>query len=69
MQAIARAMYSKREFIVFDDVLSGLDGATENKVFTSVFGKNGLIRNGCMTAVATASSCKHYSANLIPLAN
>lgn len=58
MQAIARAIYSKREFLIFDDVLSGLDAGTENKVFNRVFGKEGLIRSSNMTIVAAASSSK-----------
>ncbi|GME30562.1 hypothetical protein M1837_005155 [Neofusicoccum parvum] len=53
--AIARAVYSKREFLVFDDVFSGLDAATANKVFHRLLGRNGLLRNANMTVVATAS--------------
>ena len=57
-QSIARALYSKREFMIFDDVLSGLDAATENKVFTQVFGPDGILRQGNMSALVVTSSCE-----------
>lgn len=44
--------------MIFDDVLSGLDAATENKVFTQVFGPDGILRQGNMSALVVTSSCK-----------
>lgn len=49
-------MYSRREFLVFDDVLSGLDAATENSVFNNLFAEDGLLRLGRTTIVMATSS-------------
>ncbi|KAK6614847.1 multidrug resistance-associated protein 1 [Botrytis cinerea] len=40
--ALARAVYAKNEFIILDDVFSGLDSETEEQVFKRLFGKQGL---------------------------
>ncbi|KAK2593028.1 hypothetical protein QQS21_009282 [Conoideocrella luteorostrata] len=53
--AIARALYSRSELIVFDDVFSGLDAATEDVVFHNLFGKEGLLRTSSMSAIVAAS--------------
>lgn len=42
-QAIARAVYSKKDILIFDDVMSGLDAATASKVFDRVLGNRGLL--------------------------
>ncbi|KAF6838319.1 hypothetical protein CMUS01_04702 [Colletotrichum musicola] len=42
--AIARAVYSRRDIAIFDDVFSGLDFETQNRVFNNVFGASGLLR-------------------------
>ncbi|KAF6815977.1 hypothetical protein CSOJ01_03246 [Colletotrichum sojae] len=42
--AIARAVYSRRDMAIFDDVFSGLDFETQNRVFNKVFGASGLLR-------------------------
>lgn len=53
-QAIARAVYSRKKIAVFDDVFSGLDKITEQKVFTRIFARGGLLRkNGTLTVLAT----------------
>ncbi|KAF6832441.1 hypothetical protein CPLU01_06124 [Colletotrichum plurivorum] len=36
--AIARAVYSRRDIAIFDDVFSGLDFETHNRVFNNIFG-------------------------------
>ncbi|KAH7303548.1 P-loop containing nucleoside triphosphate hydrolase protein [Stachybotrys elegans] len=54
--AIARAIYSRKPIAIFDDVFSGLDKATEQVVFTRVFGKTGLLRKtNTLTILATHS--------------
>jgi ATP-binding cassette, subfamily C (CFTR/MRP), member 1 len=55
MQAIARALYSKREFLILDDVFSGLDATTEDQIFNNLFGQQGLIRTGNLTAIIASS--------------
>ncbi|TGO61944.1 hypothetical protein BCON_0023g00020 [Botryotinia convoluta] len=42
--ALARAIYAKNEFIILDDVFSGLDSETEEQVFKRLFGKQGLFQ-------------------------
>ncbi|KAI9645295.1 hypothetical protein NHQ30_006030 [Ciborinia camelliae] len=42
--ALARAVYAKNEFIILDDVFSGLDSETEDQVFRRLFGKQGLFQ-------------------------
>jgi ATP-binding cassette, subfamily C (CFTR/MRP), member 1 len=44
--------------IILDDVLSGLDADTENRVFHSLLGRHGLLRKQCTTVLMTSSSGK-----------
>ena len=54
--AMARAVYSRREFIVLDDSFSGLDSRTEAKVFDNLLGKDGILRGNDVTVVLASSS-------------
>ena len=56
--AIARAVYARRDVCIFDDVLSGLDLDTENKVFHNLLGLDGLLRRHGTTAILASSSSK-----------
>lgn len=52
--SLARALYSRKRFVVLDDVLSGLDTRTEKLVFTRVFASGGLFkRMKCTVLFAT----------------
>ncbi|POR39545.1 ABC transporter [Tolypocladium paradoxum] len=52
--AIARAVYSRKQIAIFDDVLSGLDAITRDAVLARVFGPSGLLRKmGTTTILAT----------------
>ncbi|KAE8320751.1 P-loop containing nucleoside triphosphate hydrolase protein [Aspergillus sergii] len=42
--AIARAVYARKPFAFFDDVLNGLDQVTARKVFDRVFSARGILR-------------------------
>ncbi|PVH92956.1 hypothetical protein DM02DRAFT_697962, partial [Periconia macrospinosa] len=53
--ALARAVYAQKDIIILDDCLSGLDGQTENHIWHSLFGHNGLLKR-CRTTVLIASS-------------
>ncbi|KAF2475450.1 canalicular multispecific organic anion transporter 1 [Lindgomyces ingoldianus] len=53
--ALARAVYAQKDIIILDDCLSGLDTQTENKVWHSLFGRDGLLRR-CRSTVLIASS-------------
>lgn len=60
MQAIARAVYSRKPVAVFDDVFSGLDKVTEQAVFAQVFAKGGLLqKNGTTIILATHAGMNH----------
>ncbi|UNI24672.1 hypothetical protein JDV02_010402 [Purpureocillium takamizusanense] len=49
--ALARAVYAKKSILFIDDVLSGLDWATQAHVWTQVFGPQGLLRRSQSTVV------------------
>jgi ABC-type multidrug transport system fused ATPase/permease subunit len=42
--ALARAVYAKRDIVLLDDVLSALDGTTEERVVNRLLGPEGLLR-------------------------
>ncbi|TVY47392.1 ABC transporter [Lachnellula occidentalis] len=42
--AMARAVYSRKNIAIFDDVFNGFDATTKQRVFTRVFGGGGLLR-------------------------
>jgi len=51
---IARAIYARKRIMLLDDVLSGLDGKTEQAVFHRVLGPDGICRrHGITVAFAT----------------
>jgi len=54
-QALARAVYARREICVLDDVFSGLDASTENLVFHSLLGERGLLRDLRTTVILVSS--------------
>ena len=55
--ALARAVYSRHELCMLDDVLSGLDLDTEQRVFHRLLGQDGLLRRqGATTIIASSSS-------------
>ncbi|KAL1619695.1 hypothetical protein SLS56_010027 [Neofusicoccum ribis] len=56
--SIARAVYARREFMVFDDVFSGLDAATEELVFDSLLGEGGMLRHAKTTVVVASSDVR-----------
>ncbi|KAH7418359.1 ABC transporter [Cadophora sp. MPI-SDFR-AT-0126] len=52
--SLARALYHDAELLVLDDIFSGLDGPTQEKMCLSVFGPSGLLRRrGTTTLVCT----------------
>ena len=56
--ALARAIYSRHELCILDDVLSGLDMDTEQRVFHSLLGQDGLLRRQGATSILATSSSK-----------
>jgi ABC-type bacteriocin/lantibiotic exporter with double-glycine peptidase domain len=59
-QALARAVYARKDIIFLDDVLSGLDADTENCVFHNLLGQDGLLRKHNTTVLMTSSSGIHH---------
>lgn len=49
--AIARAVYSKADVLVLDDVLSGLDNDTEELIFRKLFGRSGPLKRMKTTVI------------------
>lgn len=60
--SLARALYLPSDFLVLDDVFSGLDADTEEQVFRQVFGPDGLLRRRGSTAVLCTHSVRHLPA-------
>ncbi|CBF87872.1 hypothetical protein AN1240.2 [Aspergillus nidulans FGSC A4] len=56
--AIARAVYARRELVIFDDVFSSLDSETENHIFHHLLGDHGLLRSLNATILFASSSVK-----------
>lgn len=54
--ALARAVYFRRSVVMIDDVLCGLDASTEDHVFESVLGPNGLLRGTDTTIILVTNS-------------
>lgn len=57
--SFARALFSRKEVMVLDDVLTGLDGNTEKAVLEQVFGQDGLLKQYIPTVVLATNSAKH----------
>ncbi|KAH8712254.1 hypothetical protein GQ44DRAFT_689190 [Phaeosphaeriaceae sp. PMI808] len=57
--ALARAIYAQKDIVILDDCLSGLDFRTENKIWHSLFGRDGLLKR-CRTTVLIASSSGNF---------
>lgn len=67
--ALARALYSKKTLIILDDVFSGLDPQTEERVFSRLMGHQGLLRK-MKTTVLLVTHAVHrlaYSDYIIAL--
>ncbi len=57
--SLARALYLQSDFLVLDDIFSGLDADTEEQVFRQVFGPDGLLRRRRTTVVLCTHSIRH----------
>jgi ABC-type multidrug transport system fused ATPase/permease subunit len=56
--SLARALYTETNFLVLDDILSGLDAETATQVFLRTFGPDGLLRRRGATAVLCTHSVR-----------
>lgn len=57
--SLARALYLHTDLLVLDDIFSGLDADTEEKVFGRVFGPEGMLRQRGTTVVLCTHSVNH----------
>lgn len=60
--SLARALYLQTNLLILDDIFSGLDADTEEKVFRQVFGPEGLLRRRQATAILCTHSIRHLPA-------
>ncbi|KAJ5699379.1 hypothetical protein N7536_002392 [Penicillium majusculum] len=69
--SLARALYLRSDLLVLDDIFSGLDADTEEKVFQQVFGPDGLLKERGSTVVLCTHSIRHLRAadHIIALGN
>ena len=58
LQALARAIYSRKDVVVIDDVLSGLDWTTQEFVWDNVFGRHGIFRQHGITVILATHAGK-----------
>ncbi|KAK2853332.1 hypothetical protein FQN49_005174 [Arthroderma sp. PD_2] len=67
--ALARAVYAQKDVLILDDVLSGIDAATENHIFHHLLGEEGLLRRLGTTVIITSSSPKRipYADHIVAL--
>ncbi|KAL7938200.1 P-loop containing nucleoside triphosphate hydrolase protein [Trichoderma chlorosporum] len=64
--ALARAVYSRPRIALFDDIFSGLDNATSQRIFRNLFSSAGLFRRWGTTIVLATQSVEFLaSADLI----
>ena len=56
--ALARAAYARRDLCILDDVFSGLDLDTENRVFHNLLGVDGIFHRQSATVILASSSAK-----------
>ncbi|KAK6532681.1 hypothetical protein TWF281_006860 [Arthrobotrys megalospora] len=49
--ALARAVYSKKPILILDDIFSGLDAVTEERIFARLLGSDGLLRKNRNTII------------------
>ncbi|KAK8006062.1 ABC transporter [Apiospora marii] len=57
---LARALFAKCDIFIVDDVLSGLDGDTEQAVFDNIFGAKGLLRQSKTTIILVTNSAQYF---------
>ncbi|KAF4977469.1 hypothetical protein FZEAL_6033 [Fusarium zealandicum] len=59
--ALARAVYSRPQIALFDDVFSGLDSHTAQRVFENLFSRRGLLRQWGTTIMLATQSVNFLS--------
>ncbi|KFY89738.1 hypothetical protein V500_05527 [Pseudogymnoascus sp. VKM F-4518 (FW-2643)] len=67
--ALARAVYSRQQLLILDDVFSGLDAISEDRIFSRLLGKSGLLRRLGTTVILVTHAAHRlsYADNIIAL--
>ncbi|KAL2062648.1 hypothetical protein VTL71DRAFT_5720 [Oculimacula yallundae] len=67
--AFARAVYSRKQVLILDDVFSGLDATSEDRIFSRLLGKTGLLRQLGTTVILVTHAVHRlsYSDHIISL--
>jgi ATP-binding cassette, subfamily C (CFTR/MRP), member 1 len=62
-------VYAQKDIVIIDDALSGLDAETENHVWNSLLGRDGLLRRFHSTTIVASSSAKRlpYADHIVVL--
>ncbi|KAF7158902.1 hypothetical protein CNMCM5623_004081 [Aspergillus felis] len=55
-QGLARAIYAREKLLLLDDVFSGLDAKTEERIFHNLFGVNELLKEGDITVILATNA-------------
>ncbi|KAI0127391.1 putative ABC transporter [Xylariales sp. AK1849] len=61
-RALARALFARCDVVLLDDTFSGLDGETEQTVFSNLFGPSGSLRRLGTTVVLVSNSAQYFPA-------
>ncbi|KFY94605.1 hypothetical protein V500_03137 [Pseudogymnoascus sp. VKM F-4518 (FW-2643)] len=66
---LARAVYSQQQVLILDDVFSGLDAISEDRIFSRLLRKNGLLRQLGTTVILVthAAHCLSYANYILSL--
>jgi ABC-type thiamine transport system ATPase subunit len=59
VQALARAVYSRKPILLLDDPFSALDKTTRDLILIRLFGASGLLRKLGTTVIYTTHDGKH----------
>ncbi|KAK6338159.1 hypothetical protein TWF696_001630 [Orbilia brochopaga] len=62
--ALARAVYSKKRIVILDDIFSGLDAVTEERIHVRLLGPDGLLRRNRHTVILAT-----HAVHLVPTAD
>lgn len=56
LQALARAVYSRKDVVILDDIFSGMDAQTADLVSRRLLGNDGLLRKHGKTVILATHS-------------
>lgn len=63
--ALARAAYSKKAFMILDDVFSGLDANTRQNILARLLGPEGALRRWKTTVLIASHSGKSFNVRVV----